>query len=100
MTARISDEVRERVAAHFQQKCTYCQSPLFLMPGAGTVEHIEPRSAQGSDDESNLCLSCYRSNLRKATRIAAVDPRTRKKTPLFHPRQQTWQDHFRWSADP
>ena len=36
---------------------------------------------------------------RKTNTIRAVDPLTQESTPLFHPRQQHWQDHFAWSLD-
>jgi len=31
--------------------------------------------------------------------MRAVDPLTQESVPLFHPRQQHWQDHFDWSLD-
>jgi hypothetical protein len=34
--------------------------------------------------------------LRKEARRYGVDPETGRKVSLFHPRRQTWDDHFRW----
>ena len=28
----------------------------------------------------------------------ATDPGTRKRVPLFHPREQIWTDHFEWKG--
>src|SRR5688572_28079606 len=95
--AGISEQVRHRVATHFEHRCAYCRSPLFLFSGSENIEHIVPRCAEGSDDEENLCLSCSRCNLRKAARVRAIDPVTRKGLPLFHPRDQRWSTHFEWA---
>ncbi len=35
----------------------------------------------------------------KGARINAIDPLTQQLAPLFNPRQQTWEEHFSWSAD-
>ena len=47
----------------------------------------------------NLALSCSCCNGSKATKIAAIDPITKKEVPLFHPRKEVWSDHFAWSED-
>ena len=46
----------------------------------------------------NLCFSCHRCNEFKGATIQLLDPITAQLTPLFHPRQQVWSDHFAWSA--
>jgi hypothetical protein len=57
------------------------------------VEHINP---DGPDDLENLCLSCPSCNLSKARATAAPDPETDEIVPLFHPRTQSWPEHFEW----
>jgi hypothetical protein len=47
----------------------------------------------------NLALSCQGCNGHKHTKTQAADPVTKQAVPLFHPRQQLWQDHFTWSSD-
>jgi hypothetical protein len=44
----------------------------------------------------NLALCCGQCNRHKGPNRAGIDPLTRQLTPLFHPRQQTWNDHFQW----
>jgi hypothetical protein len=44
--------------------------------------------------ESNLALSCHPCNLHKGPNLTAIDPDTRAVVSLFHPRQQTWEQHF------
>lgn len=63
------------------------------------IEHIIPLVLGGSDDESNLWLSCPICNRHKAGRISGVDPKTGTVASLFNPRTQRWSEHFRWSDD-
>jgi hypothetical protein len=67
--------------------------------GALEIEHIRPKAAGGTDDESNLWLACRLCNAFKASQTQAADPRTGRVVELFHPRQDRWHDHFRWSRD-
>lgn len=58
-----------------------------------------PVSAGGATAMDNLALACSGCNGAKASKIQAVDPLSKAKAPLFHPRQHRWQDHFIWSTD-
>jgi hypothetical protein len=97
-SAGVSIEVRQRIMALYGGRCAYCRSPLFLLPGTEHIEHIVPRSVGGATDDSNLCLSCPRCNLRKSDRTTAWDRVTRRSVALFHPQRQQWNKHFRWNA--
>jgi hypothetical protein len=46
----------------------------------------------------NLALACPGCNLRKASKIRAVDPATGQDVPLFHPIRQVWSEHFRFTG--
>lgn len=37
-------------------------------------------------------------NRHKGPNIAGLDPETSVLTPLFHPRNDLWEEHFRWSG--
>ena len=63
------------------------------------VEHIKPRSRGGSDDESNLWLSCSLCNRYKGSQVSAADPISGETITLFNPRAHTWSEHFQWSPD-
>jgi hypothetical protein len=63
------------------------------------VDHVLPLAAGGTSAFENLCLACYRCNEFKGSRTEALDPNTGGQTPLFHPRQQQWQEHFAWHLD-
>lgn len=63
------------------------------------VDHIIPRSAGGHSQFNNLCLSCPTCNRRKAKRLSARDPLSRRTVTLFHPKQDVWSHHFTWNAE-
>jgi HNH endonuclease len=60
------------------------------------MDHLLPQSLGGSDDETNLALSCHRCNERHYNFVTAIDPKTQTTVALFNPRQQSWADHFVW----
>jgi hypothetical protein len=49
----------------------------------------------GQTVEDNLALSCVLCNQHKGSDLASIDPVTGQLTPLFHPRRDRWDDHFR-----
>ena len=63
-----------------------------------TVDHIIPEARGGTDSFDNLCFCCFWCNDFKHVRTEARDPRTGRTVPLFNPRTDNWQDHFRWSS--
>jgi hypothetical protein len=73
--------------------CEYCQTCRDTIGQTMHVEHIDPN---GGDDPENLCLACPTCNLSKARATSALDPLMGMPVPLFHPRKQQWQEHFRW----
>src|SRR5690348_5159459 len=95
----ISAEDRSAVARRARYRCEYCQTPLKFSADSFSVEHIIPSSRGGSDNHSNLALSCQRCNNGKYVSTEAVDPLTGRPAPLFHPRQHDWSEHFAWSHD-
>jgi hypothetical protein len=63
------------------------------------VDHIVPRSKAGQTVLENLCYACHRCNLYKSTTTEWKDPLSGVLTPLFHPRRDSWGDHFVWDDD-
>jgi len=84
-----------RTAERASHRCEYCQAPEAIFNLPFEVEHIISPGHGGTDDESNLALSCRGCNLYKSDRLEAVDPLTGKISVLFNPRQNRWEDHFR-----
>ena len=95
----ISATVRRRVRQDAGDRCGYCLSQQRYLPYSLEIEHIVPTSRGGTDDADNLWLACRACNMYKSNQTIAPDPTTGLNTPLFHPRQHKWRDHFRWSAD-
>jgi hypothetical protein len=95
----ISAAVRQRIREAARDRCGYCLSPQQYVLGVLEIEHIIPRALGGSDDESNLWLSCSLCNRYKGAQITGVDPTSGATVALFNPRIQIWPEHFQWSAD-
>ncbi len=90
----------QRLIRHVWQRadsyCEYCQlhQKFDLLPHH--VDHVVARKHEGPDTEDNLALACVNCSLAKGSNIAGRDSRTGQVIPLFHPRTQAWNDHFRW----
>jgi hypothetical protein len=95
----ISEPVRVRVREAAQDRCEYCLSPQRYVMAKLEVEHIIPRALGGSDDESNLWLSCGLCNRYKGAQITGNDPFSNETAALFNPHTQVWNTHFRWSTE-
>ena len=79
--------------------CEYCRLPQAASQLATFhVEHIIARQHGGSTDENNLALACNFCNYHKGPNIAGLDPASGNLTPLFHPRRDTWKEHFSWNG--
>jgi len=68
-------------------------------PDIFEVEHIVPLARGGKTAWENIALACSSCNRYKGARRTAIDPQTGGRVPLFHPRRQRWERHFRWSED-
>lgn len=93
MNSATKDQVRQRA----DHRCEYCQlrqedSPLAALH----IEHVIPKKHGGSDDLQNLALACIDCNLHKGPNLTGIDPESGEITELFHPRRETWSDHFEW----
>ena len=96
---RVPDRVKMQVAQRAADCCEYCRSQVRFAMQAFAVEHIGPRSREGANALDNLALACQGCNNHKYNKTDANDPITGKCVPLFHPRQQRWQDHLAWNED-
>lgn len=84
-----------QVALRAEHRCEYCHAPEAVFNFPFEVEHIFPVVLGGSDEASNLALSCRSCNLRKATHLRGIDPESQESVLLFHPRRDGWVEHFR-----
>jgi len=83
------------IARRAGYRCEYCRAPEGVFNFPFEVEHVIPTSRGGTDDDANVCLACRACNLRKGDRVVAADIITGQEWPLFNPREQRWDDHFR-----
>lgn len=83
-----------QVARRAGHRCEYCHAPEAIFNFPFEVEHILPLAREGVDEEHNWALSCRSCNLHKFTHVDGIDPKSRRKTRLFHPRKDIWKRHF------
>jgi hypothetical protein len=89
--AAVRRSVRERAG----NRCEYCQTRQEDEPFVSyQIEHIIAIQHGGTDYEDNLALACSHCNLHKGPNLSGVDPETGRVETLFHPRRQSWADHF------
>src|SRR5579859_182215 len=95
----VSEPIRVAVVEQAGAVSEYCRYPEEFNSGRFAVDHILPRLLGGTDDLTNLALSCRSCNERKQNAILAPDPATGQMAALFHPRHDLWEEHFAWSDD-
>ena len=92
-------ELRSLARTRAAGRCEYCRSPDCYSPQPFSLEHVSPQSAGGSDAIENRAWCCQGCNNHKYTRVEAVDSLSGAVAPLYNPRTETWETHFRWSDD-
>ncbi|MEK7833620.1 MAG: HNH endonuclease [Acidobacteriota bacterium] len=96
--SRLPTALRNRVARRANKLCEYCRTFRDLTGHDFTIDHILPESLGGASTFDNLCLCCFWCNNFKQARTHALDSVTGQIAPLFHPREDRWEDHFRWDS--
>jgi hypothetical protein len=96
MSTYLPREVHQQLEAADDHRCAYCRTSAATTGQPMTVDHITPTSQGGSSAYNNLCFACRRCNEFKASQTTAVDPLRGEYVALFHPRHDTWSDHFEW----
>ena len=97
--AYIPVELRRIVVDDFKARCAYCHSTELLLDSAFVMDHILSEVSGGPTTRDNLCYACILCNGHKATKQEVIDPLTKRRVRLFHPRLQNWSRHFTWSVD-
>jgi HNH endonuclease len=85
--------VRQRA----RDMCEYCHLPQRFSKLRFPIDHVIARQHHGPTIESNLALACGFCNRHKGPNIAGLDPQTGQLTRLFHPRHDSWREHFQWT---
>jgi hypothetical protein len=93
----VSASLREAVVRRAAGRCEYCRLSQETQVATFPVDHVMPVAEGGETILENLALSCPRCNAAKWKHRTAADPVSGETLPLFDPRTQVWEDHFRWS---
>lgn len=96
MSVYLSEAVRRQLEEADDHRCAYCQTSQANSGQRMVPDHIVPESQGGAKVFANLCFACRLCNEYKGARTSGIDPLTGQTVPLFHPRQQTWREHFAW----
>jgi hypothetical protein len=94
MDAATREFVRQRAG----NRCEYC---LLRQEQSGLshhVEHIVAKQHGGPDEPANLALACNRCNASKGPNLTGIDHESGQVVPLFHPRRDTWPEHFQFAG--
>jgi hypothetical protein len=86
--------LRRFVAERAAHRCEYCLLHEDDSYSPHQVDHIISRKHGGQSDSDNLAYACLRCNAWKGTDIGSFDTQSGPLVSLFHPRRQSWEDHF------
>lgn len=95
LRSRLARETVLMVEQRAAYRCEYCRKSL--RDEIGEIDHIWPASRGGDDSPSNLALLCARCNRNKGYQISHEDPISHLEVPLFNPRSDAWEEHFRFA---
>jgi len=98
MSGKISTKLHRQLVEADDHCCAYCQTSAANTGQPVTVDHILPISQGGKTEFDNLCFACRLCNEFKAAHTSGIDPLTGEATPLFHPRHDSWSEHFLWDG--
>ena len=92
----IPTRLRRLVIRRAADRCEYCGLSQAGQEATFHFDHVIPVVVGGATIAANLALACVSCSLRKGARQTARDPLSQEDVPLFHPRHDTWQEHFDW----
>ena len=95
----IDAALRRLVRHRAGNRCEYCGLSQLGQAATFHLDHVVPVVSGGLTVFDNLALACIHCSLRKGARVTAIDPKSGRSVRLFHPRQQQWNHHFRWSGN-
>lgn len=87
----VSASLRQKIRERAKFSCEYCEISETDSGGELTIDHFQPTSKSGGDEEENLVYCCFRYNLYKGDYWS-------EKSNLFNPRKDKRDDHF-WLSE-
>jgi HNH endonuclease len=94
----IPASLRRLAIQRANDRCEYCKIAQAGQVATFHIDHIIPVVANGETTAENLALACVSCSLKKGARQEIKDVETDTKVLFFNPRQQSWQEHFRWDG--
>jgi HNH endonuclease len=94
----IPASLRRLTIQRANDRCEYCKIAQAGQVATFHIDHIIPIVANGETTAENLALACVSSSLKKGARQEIEDAQTGIKVLFFNPRQQSWQENFRWDG--
>jgi HNH endonuclease len=94
----IPASLRRLTIQRANDRCEYCKIAQAGQVATFHIDHILPVVANGETTAENLALACVSCSLKKGARQEIKDVETDTKVLFFNPRQQSWQEHFRWDS--
>jgi hypothetical protein len=92
----IPASLRRLTVQRAKSRCEYCKLAQAGQVATFHIDHVTPLAAGGLTTADNLALACVACSLHKAAKQKAPDPETNEQVDIFNPRQQQWDEHFRW----
>lgn len=92
----MNQALARRVWLRADARCEYCRMPQIHDDAPFEIDHIIAKKHGGTTASRNLSLSCFWCNSWKGPNISGIDRKTRRLTPLFNPRRNSWSRHFCW----
>jgi 5-methylcytosine-specific restriction endonuclease McrA len=90
----VDESIREAVAGRAARACEYCRIREQDDAYSFHVEHIIALKHGGATELDNLAFACQHCNLHKGPNLSGIDPQSGQVVTLFHPRRDSWADHF------
>lgn len=95
----IPEKLKEKVRQTAKYRCGFCLFLQKYLPNMLRIDHLQPLSKGGTNDEENLWLLCETCNRAKSDKTEGFDAETNTTVPIFNPRRQNWHEHFEWSEN-
>jgi len=92
---KFSKAIRQLIAARANFRCEYCKKPEIIANFSFHIEHIISQQHHGTDNLYNLAYACSWCNWKKGPNIATLLTEKGQLLPLFNPRKDDWNIHFK-----
>lgn len=89
-------ELRQLTRDRALARCEYCLLPDEFAFFPHQIDHVVAQKHGGATEQENLAWACVLCNIHKGSDLTSIDPKTGQLERLFNPREDNWQEHFRW----